>query len=95
MNNYQAIYDAVRDCNLSHHFEMAAHALVEEHSRPSALYKPSISIDGNQWCALYGENLQDGVAGFGGSPSEAMRAFDLAWNSNLEANQSNEQSISI
>lgn len=38
-----------------------------------------LSIDGNQWCVLLGDNLQDGVAGFGNSPSEASRAFDLAW----------------
>lgn len=50
-----------------------------EHARPSAIYRPSISIDGNKWCALYGDNLQDGVAGFGDSPAEAMTAFDKAW----------------
>ena len=43
------------------------------------VYKPRLSIDGNQWCALYGENLQDGVVGFGDSPVEAMAAFDKAW----------------
>jgi hypothetical protein len=50
-----------------------------EHVRPSVLYRPSISIDGNQWIALYGDNLQDGVAGSGDSPEEAMRNFDKAW----------------
>jgi len=24
--------------------------------------------DGNQWCCLYGENLQEGIAGFGSTP---------------------------
>lgn len=43
---------------------------------PSVLYRPKISIDGNQWCALYGENLQDGVAGFGDTPILAMLDFD-------------------
>ncbi|KKN88064.1 hypothetical protein LCGC14_0251360 [marine sediment metagenome] len=46
---------------------------------PSTIFRPSLSIDGDQWCALYGENLQDGVAGFGDSPAEAMAAFDEAW----------------
>jgi hypothetical protein len=32
----------------------------ESSTRPSVLYRPAISIDGNQWCALYGANLQDG-----------------------------------
>ena len=47
--------------------------------RPSRVFRPRLSIDGDQWCALYGENLQDGVAGFGNSPEEAMIAFDEAW----------------
>lgn len=56
-----------------------------ETCRPSVLYRPAISIDGNKWCALYGDNLQDGVAGFGDSPAEAMQAFDKAWAAKLEA----------
>lgn len=52
---------------------------VAEYDRPSTVHKPRLFIDGNQWCALLGENLQDGVAGFGGSPHEAMMAFDDAW----------------
>lgn len=48
-------------------------------ARPSTKYRPRLSIDGNQWCALYGENLQTGVAGFGASPADAFTAFDAAW----------------
>lgn len=54
-------------------------------SRPSYLLHPRLSIDGNQWCALYGENLQDGVAGFGDSPEAAYAAFDKAWHEPLAA----------
>lgn len=50
---------------------------------PSVLYRPRLFVDGNQWCALYGDNLHDGVAGFGNSPAEAMHAFDEAWNEKL------------
>lgn len=39
--------------------------------------KISIKKDGNQWCVLWGENLQEGIAGFGDTPEEAMDA--LAW----------------
>ena len=53
--------------------------------RPAVLFRPAISLDGNEWCALYGNNLQEGVAGFGKSPELAMAAFDLAWGSRLEA----------
>ena len=49
--------------------------------RPSVLYKPEIMAYGDQWCALLGDNLQVGVAGFGPTPAAAMEAFDLAfWN---------------
>lgn len=50
-----------------------------EYSRPSAVYRPSLSIDGTKWCALYGGNLQDGVAGFGDTPAAAMVDFDIQW----------------
>jgi hypothetical protein len=46
---------------------------------PSVLYRPTVTPDGNKWCCLYGDNLQEGVAGFGDTPAEACRAFDIAW----------------
>jgi hypothetical protein len=46
-------------------------------------YKPRLFIDGDKWCALYGENLQDGVAGFGDSPAEAYNDFDINWGKKL------------
>jgi len=50
-----------------------------EYARPSVVFKPVLSKDGNMWCALFGENLQEGVAGFGETPGHAMWAFDTAW----------------
>lgn len=50
-----------------------------EHGRPSAVFRPSLRVDGNMWCALYGDNLQDGVAGFGETPARAMEDFDVQW----------------
>ena len=49
-----------------------------------ALLRPRVFIDGNKWCVLYGENLQDGVAGFGDSPIEAVYAFNKAWRKPME-----------
>jgi len=51
----------------------------EQYSRPSVVFRPRIFPDGNQWCALLGEDLQVGVAGFGDTPEKACAAFDLAW----------------
>ena len=53
------------------------------YERPCVLWKPRLFIDGNQWCALFGENIQEGVVGFGDSPDEAMWAFDTAWRKKL------------
>lgn len=50
-----------------------------EYQRPSVVFKPTLTQDGNMWCALFGENLQEGVAGFGETPAKAMYAFDQAW----------------
>jgi len=36
--------------------------------------------DGNMWCVLFGENVQEGVAGFGESPFEAIVDFNENWN---------------
>jgi len=32
-----------------------------------------VFIDGDHWCAVLGEDLQDGLAGFGNTPQEALR----------------------
>lgn len=77
-----AVHAALRDANLSHYADMASRAAQEaasDASRPSVLMRPALSRDGNQWCALYGENLAEGVCGFGDSPYLAMCAFDNAW----------------
>jgi hypothetical protein len=41
--------------------------------------KPMLVKEGNQWCCLYGENLQEGIAGFGDTPHQAVLAFNNAW----------------
>jgi hypothetical protein len=46
---------------------------------PSVLYRPRIFQDGDQWCALLGEDLQVGICGFGFSPADAVAAFNIAW----------------
>ena len=61
--------------------DAAFHVLQREErmNRPSYIYRPALSLDGNKWCALFGENLQAGVAGFGDSPEKAYEDFDKAW----------------
>ena len=40
------------------------------HTNPINVYP-----DGDRWCALLGENLQEGEAGFGSTPIEAIQAL--------------------
>lgn len=35
----------------------------------------SLRLDGDQWCVLYGINLQEGVCGFGKTKEEAIGNF--------------------
>ena len=77
-----AVETAMREANVGHYAMQAAESVRQsaaEYERPSVVMRPKLYPDGNAWCALYGENLQEGVAAFGGSPAEAMRAFDIAW----------------
>ena len=70
--------------NLKFNAAIAECDAAEAKTKPSYLYLPKLTIDGNKWCALYGENLQDGVAGFGDSPAEAMGDFNRAWFEKLD-----------
>ncbi len=77
-----AIQEHLRDLNLGHYTQQALHSFewyLADCKAPHVLMKPAIYIDGNQWCALYGENIQDGVCGFGDSPAKAMEDFDRNW----------------
>lgn len=87
-----AIEQALRDANISHYVAMAADSIsqnaciaAEAGMAPSVLYRPTIYRDGNQWCALYGDDLQIGVAGFGDSPALAMQDFNKNWGAILPA----------
>jgi len=82
-----AIESSIRDCNLSHAIDCANNAVqiaVAQYERPSVLFRPNIYIDGNQWCAIYGVDVQSGVAGFGDSPSMAMLEFDREWDRHID-----------
>ncbi len=56
----QAVEAVLREVNFSHYVERAAVTIIEEvvrvsdaHAAPSAVYRPSLTIDGNQWCVRY------------------------------------------
>ncbi len=65
----------MNDYALSQELFLAA----QDKRRPCVLFYPKLFVDGDEWCALYGDDLQNGVAGFGKSPSLAMADFDEKW----------------
>ncbi len=48
------------------------------HATWASTLKPRLFKDGDMWCALYGEGLQVGIAGFGPNPALALMAFETA-----------------
>lgn len=46
---------------------------------PHAAEGAELTLDGDAYCVLAGENLQEGVTGFGATPEEACAAFDREW----------------
>lgn len=79
----QAVHDVCwQHFDMSHVRAMAQeqiYAVGFEMMRPSVLWRPTIVPDGTKWSALYGENLMEGVCGFGNTPEEAMADFDNNW----------------
>lgn len=55
-----------------------------DRTSPSYVYRPKLFIDGDRWCALYGENIQTGVCAFGETPAKAYSAFDEAWHAEVK-----------
>ena len=66
-------------CHAYDMIKLSEQQAASQKERPSYLMKPKLSRDGNQWCALYGEDLQSGIIGFGDSPHLAMCDFDREW----------------
>jgi len=64
---------------INHTVACMAQSIAADMAAPHVLMRPAVFKDGDAWCALYGEDLQMGVAGFGDNPSEACVAFDREW----------------
>ncbi len=60
---------------LEHQVRIGVEVLKEEYTLFSML-KPKVSIDGNKYCVLYGDNLQDGICGFGDTIYKAIIDFN-------------------
>ncbi len=78
----EAVENVMRNASIDQYFSRmtdAFHNAAGEHERPSVLFRPTLTKDGDTWIALYGENLQTGISAHGATPAAAMYAFDEAW----------------
>jgi hypothetical protein len=64
--------------------------IVQEHSmtqcilrQPHVYMRPKIYQDGDMWCALYGDDIQNGVCAFGETPILAMQNWDKVWHNGV------------
>lgn len=64
---------------IEHKVACAMQEISAAHSAPHAYLRAKVFPDGDQWCCLYGKNLQDGVCGFGETPHLAVIDFDKNW----------------
>lgn len=46
--------------------------MVQHHTTMAKILNCKITKDGNEWCCLYGDNIQDGICGFGKTPLDAI-----------------------
>jgi hypothetical protein len=51
----------------------------------SAVRRPRLSVRSGTWIALLGQNVQEGICGFGGTVEGALRAFDAQYLAALRA----------
>lgn len=56
---------------------------IEEQMALFSSLKPKLSLEGNQWLCLYGDNIQEGICGFGDSPYKAILAFNIEFNKTI------------
>lgn len=68
----------------AHRMQEAIGIIESAWTSPTVLQKPRIFRDGDKWCALYGDNMMEGVVAFGSSPSEAALRFDAEWYRKLD-----------
>jgi len=69
-------------------FQIAIYEFVEGKIENLEVANKSVNIkltkDGDEYCFLLGENLQEGIAGFGKSILEALTKFKNVWGNDMD-----------
>jgi len=77
-------YEEIESSQRQHHEIMlheerrCAAGIVTDYTLFSML-KPKLYKDGNEWCCLYGDDIQSGIVGFGETPDKAVSEWRSAW----------------
>lgn len=85
MNNLLNENDSNMLANSINHFQSIEHQenlnliLTKQNYILFSMLKPKLYKDGNEWCVLYGENIQEGIVGFGNTPLKAILDWNHQW----------------
>lgn len=71
---------------MGNQFEQTQNAM----QRPHVLMKPRVFRDGDDWCCLYGNDIEPGIVAFGDTPGEACANFDEMWRNGDKAPKTRE-----
>lgn len=85
MSNYEELESSKRQMHEDYQHEAKMMVLVQQiEFNLFSILKPTLTVDGNQWCCLYGKDLQDGIAGFGDSPYLAILDWNKEWHNKIQ-----------
>ena len=78
-------YEETESNQRQHHNEIQHQMKVElleteQQYKRFSMIKPRVFKDGDMWCVLYGENLIDGIVGFGETIHKAIMDWENAFN---------------
>ena len=79
LNDNDSSQAASQIIHAAHMMQERFHGYLSDLSRPSIVMKPKIYQDGDSFCCLFGENIQQGIVGWGETPEKAMGEFDRIW----------------
>jgi hypothetical protein len=77
-NDSGIISSQVQHQNELVHYEKMSLVIEKEEYNLFSMLKPKLYKDGDQWCCLYGEDIAEGITGFGETPYKAI----IDWNHN-------------
>lgn len=72
----------LHDATMKHQEEMNL-IIEKEEMNLFSILRPKLFMDGNMWCVLYGDNLMDGIAGFGETVYKAILDFNASFHKKI------------